>query len=357
MAANERALTVAVVGLGHLHPRPYMPLFLAIPGVRPVAVVERDGELRSAFCADFGLQGYESLESMLKAHSPDLAAIFLPHDECPAAAEACARAGAHLMVEKPMASTAEGAARIVRAARDGKVLLTTGYCWRMHPAARELKRLVDSGVLGSIIGAEGRCAAGRLQRYIDGRASWMLDRKRSGGGPMYNLGVHWIDLLRWVLEDEVTEVSGQNVKVNQAYDVEDNSFAHLRFRRGTIAALDISYTVPDSFPHGRDLYVSVRGTQGVVSWSPAYEGARDVLAVSSDHPDFAGSPRRNLEFELEPVKGYSGYMGAQYVRSFVEAIREGKSPTVSGEDGVAALKVVEAIYRSAADKRWVAVAP
>lgn len=357
MATSERALTVAVVGLGHLHPRSYMPLFLAIPGVRPVAAVERDGELRSAFCADFGLQGYESLGPMLEAHAPDLAVIFLPHDECPAAAETCARAGTHLMVEKPMASTAEGAMRIVKAAREAKVLLTTGYCWRMHPAARELKRLVGSGVLGSIIGAEGRCAAGRLQRYIDGRASWMLERARSGGGPMYNLGVHWIDLLRWVLEDEVTEVSGQNVKVNQAYDIEDNSFAHLRFRRGTIAALDISYTVPDSFPHGRDLYISVRGTQGVVSWSPAYEGARDVLAVSSDHPDLAGSPRRNLEFELEPVKGYSGYMGARYVRSFVEAIREAKAPPVTGEDGVAALKVVEAIYRSATDKRWVSVAP
>jgi predicted dehydrogenase len=357
MATKDRALNVAVVGLGHLHPRSYMPLFLAVPGVRPVAVVERDGELRSSFCADFGLQGYESLEPMLKAHSPDLAAIFLPHDDCPAAAEACARAGAHIMVEKPMASTSEGASRIVAAARAAGVLLTTGYCWRMHPAARELKRLVGSGVLGRIIGAEARCAAGRLHRYIDGKAPWILERARSGGGPMYNLGVHWIDLLRWVLEDEVVEVSGRNVKVNTVYDIEDNSFAHLKFSRGTIAALDISYTVPDSFPHGRDLYVSVRGTQGVVSWAPAYEGAKDVLAVASDHPDFAGSPRREIELELDPVKGYSGYMGAEYVRGFVEAVRGRKAPAVSGEDGVAALKVVEAVYRSDAEKRWVAVLP
>jgi predicted dehydrogenase len=123
------------------------------------------------------------------------------------------------------------------------------------------------------------------------------------------------------------------------------------------AALDISYTVPDSFPHGRDLYVSIRGTQGLVSWSPAYEGERDVLHVSSDHADFAGSPRREITFDLEPVAGYSGFMGAQYVRDFADAILTGRAPAVSGEDVVAALKVVEAIYRSATEGRWVSVSP
>ena len=356
MATNGE-LTLSIIGLRHLHPRSYMPLFTSVPGVRPVAVVEGDEGLRSAFARDFGVAAYERLEPMLERERPALAAIFLPHDECPAAAEACARSGAHLMVEKPMASTSQGAERIVAAARDAGVVLTTGYCWRMHPAAIELRRLVQSGALGKVIAAEGRCAAGRLQRYIDGRAEWILSRSRCGGGPMYNLGVHWIDLLRWVLGDEVVEVSGRNVKVNARYDIEDNSFAHLRFHGGAVAALDISYTVPDSFPHGRDLYIAVRGTLGVVSWAPAYEGARDVLEVASDHPDFAGSPRRRIELELEPLKGYSGFMGARYVRDFVEAVRQRRAPAVSGDDGIAALRIVEAVYRSAEEKRWIDVAP
>jgi predicted dehydrogenase len=224
----------------------------------------------------------------------------------------------------------------------------------MHPAAREFKRLVQSGVVGRVIGAEGRCAAGRLQRYIDGKASWMLQRKRSGGGPMYNLGVHWIDLFRWMFQQEVVEVSGENVKVNTQYDIEDNSLAMLRFSGGAIAALNISYTMPDAFPHGRDLYISVRGTQGVISWAPAYEGEKDILFVCSDHPDFKGSPK-HLSFELPPVKGYSGVMGLEYVKDFADAVLTGRPPAVSGEDGVAALKVVEAVYRSAQEKRWVKV--
>jgi predicted dehydrogenase len=351
---SERILKVGVVGLAHLHPRLYMPIFAAVGKTKVTSVVEADRGLREAFCADFGVTGYESVEAMLSAEKLDIAAIFLPHADCPAAAEACAKAGVHLMVEKPMAASAEGAARIVKAAAEHGVKLTTGYCWRMHPAAREFKRLVQSGVVGRVIGAEGRCAAGRLQRYIDGKASWMLQRKRSGGGPMYNLGVHWIDLFRWMFQQEVVEVSGENVKVNTQYDIEDNSLAMLRFSGGAIAALNISYTMPDAFPHGRDLYISVRGTQGVISWAPAYEGEKDILFVCSDHPDFKGSPK-HLSFELPPVKGYSGVMGLEYVKDFADAVLTGRPPAVSGEDGVAALKVVEAVYRSAQEKRWVKV--
>jgi predicted dehydrogenase len=221
--------------------------------------------------------------------------------------------------------------------------------------ARDFKQIIADGLLGRIVGAEGRCSAGRLQRYIDGHASWMLQKSRSGGGPMYNLGVHWIDLFRWMLGDEVVEVSGQNVKVNTQYDIEDNSFAHLRFSRGTVAALDISYTVPDAYPYGRDLYVSVRGTQGVVQWSPAYEGQKDALIICSDHPAFSGSPRVVREYELQPAPGYSGYMGVAYVKNFVDAILNQTPVTISGEDGVAALKVVEAIYRADAAKKWVSL--
>jgi predicted dehydrogenase len=355
MPEAGRVLKAAIVGLAHLHPRSYMPLFKAVEATQVTAAVEADEALREAFCRDFSVRGYDSVEEMLAAERPDIAAIFLPHADCPAAAEACAAAGAHLMVEKPMAASAEGARRIAAAGRRHDVKVTTGYCWRLHPAAREFKRLVSSGAIGRPVGAEGRCAAGRLQRYIDGHASWMLQQAKSGGGPMYNLGVHWIDLFRWLLEDEVAEVSGRNVKVNTAYDIEDNSFAHLRFTSGAIAALDISYTIPDAFPHGRDLYLSVRGTQGAVSWAPAYEGQKDVLAVCSDHPDFAGAPRRELSFELEKVAGYSGAMGLSYVRDFVDAVRTGRDPQITAEDGVRALDVVEAVYESAGNNRWTAV--
>ncbi|MDD2709196.1 MAG: Gfo/Idh/MocA family oxidoreductase [Verrucomicrobiae bacterium] len=353
MNTPQRKLKVAIVGLGHLHPRSYMPHFTSLPAVETIAVCETDTALREAFCRDFNVRGYSTLDEMLSKECPDIAAIFLPHADCPAAAAKCASRKIHLMVEKPMAASADGASQIVEAARQAGVKLTTGYAWRLHPVAREFKKIVDDGLIGRVVGAEGRCAAGRLNRYIEGHSPWMLQRARSGGGPMYNLGVHWIDLFRWILGDEVAEVSGRNVKVNTEYDIEDNSFAHLKFSRGTVAALDISYTVPDAFPYGRDLYLSVRGTQGVISWAPAFEGQKDELFICSDHPGFGGIPRVTRSYELQPTPGYCGHMGREYIKSFVEAVLQGTQPPVSGEDGLAALRIVEAIYRSDSEKRWI----
>jgi predicted dehydrogenase len=351
----SRVLRTAIVGLGHLHPRHYMPLFKMTGASRVEGVMEPDAALREPFCAEFGVKGYATLEAMLRDGHWDLAAIFLPHADCPAAAEACAAASTHVFVEKPMAASVDGAVRIVKAAAAHNVIAATGYAWRLHPAAREMKRLINDGVIGNVISLEGRCAAGRVQRYLDGHSPWILQKARSGGGPMFNLGVHWIDLFRWMMADEVTEVCGENVKVNTAYDIEDNSFAFLRFGRGAIASLNISYTVPDAFPNGRDLYVAVRGTRGVLSWSPAYEGAKDIVFVCTDHPDFAATPCRELSFELKKVAGYSGVMGWEMVNDLVTAILNGTPPAIPGEEGVAALRVVEAVYRSAAAKKWVAV--
>jgi len=338
-------MKIGIIGLGHLHPRSYMPHFEAL-GAEVIAVAEKDAGLRDAFCKDFKLQGFSNVDELLNAVKIDVAAIFLPHVDCPAAAAKCAARGIHLMVEKPMAASAAGATEILNSARQAGVKLTTGYAWRLHPVAGEFKRLIQSGAIGNVVGGEGRCAAGRLTRYIEGHSPWILQKALSGGGPMYNLGVHWIDLFRWFLEDEVVEVSGRNVKVNTQYDIEDNSFAHLKFNKGTVVALDISYTVPDSFPYGRDLYLSVRGTKGVISWAPAFEGQLDTLFVCVDKPE-------QKEYELPKMPGYCGIMGRSYVQAFFDAVMQNKPLPITGEDGVAALRVVEAIYKADKEKRWV----
>ena len=159
-ATPDRVLKVGIVGLGHLHPRSYMALFKTVAQTQVVAVCEANAALREPFCKDFGIKGYATLAELLAAEKLEIAAIFLPHVDCPEAAEACAGKGIHLMVEKPMASSAAGARRIVEVARKNGVQLTTGYAWRLHPVARELKKLIQDGSLGRIVGAEGAVRRG-----------------------------------------------------------------------------------------------------------------------------------------------------------------------------------------------------
>jgi predicted dehydrogenase len=342
-----KPLSVGIVGLAHLHPRSYMPLFDAIDDLQVVAAAEANPAVRDSFLKDFPVRGYADWREMIEKERLDLAVVFLPHAACPDAAVACAERGIHLIVEKPMAASAEGVARMKAAAEKAGVLLTTPYVWRYHPVALQMKRLLDEGVLGRVVGCDGRCAAGRLGRYIQGNAEWMLTRALSGGGPMFNLGVHWIDLYRWFLQDEVVEVIGKNVKVNVEYDIEDNSFAILTFSRGTVVTLDISYTVPDSYPYGRDLSLGLRGTQGVLMWRPSFEGVRETLFLCSDAGEYASAPRRELDFELPTVPGYTGILGLQFLRDVAGNIRSHTPPAITAEDGLRALQVVEAVYRSA----------
>jgi len=252
-----------------------------------------------------------------------------------------------VVVEKPVANTAQGAREIVEACRRSGVLFSTPYVWRYHPVCREMKKFIASGVLGRIVSCEGRCAAGGLHRYIDGHAPWMLERTKSGGGPMFNLGVHWIDLYRWLLGSEIAAVIGKNVHVNRQYDIEDNSLAICTFENGATLALDISYTVPDSYPFGRDLYLAVRGTEGCLSFAPAFEGTRQTLFVCSNDPRFGGEPQRTIEFELPDTPGYSGAIGLQYVAEIADDILNRRQPSIGGNDAIKALEVAEAIYRSA----------
>jgi predicted dehydrogenase len=347
-----KPLAVGLVGLSHLHPRAYMRSFASVPDFAVVAAAEPDLAVREAFARDFPVRGYSGWREMLDREPLDVAAIFLPHAACPEAACACAERGIHLLVEKPMAASAEGARSMIAAARQAAVVLTTPYVWRYHPVAAQIRGFVRDGTLGRVIGCEGRCAAGRLNRYIEGHAGWMLHKSQSGGGPMYNLGVHWIDLYRWLLNDEVAAALGRNVKVNQEYDIEDNSFALLTFSRGAVLALDISYTVPAAYPSGRDLYLGLRGTAGVVAWSPSFEGVDEELFVASDAPRF-DPPVRRLRFELPPHPGYSGILTVRFLEDLARAIRDGAAPAISGADGLRALEVVEAIYRSAETGREV----
>jgi predicted dehydrogenase len=324
-----------------------MPLFQAIPGTTVIAAADANPTVLASFLQDFPMRGYADWRDLLEREPLDLAVLFLPHADCPEAAIACAQRAVHVLVEKPMAASAEGARRMIAAADEAHVILSTPYVWRYHPVCRQMKTLTQQGVIGRIVGCEGRCAAGRISRYTEAHAGWMLEKARSGGGAMCNLGVHWIDLYRWLLADEVVEVIGKNAYFNEEYDIEDNSFAILTFSRGTVLALDISYSVPESYPSGRDLYLALRGTTGLLSWSPSFEGAKERLFVYSDAGEYSQASHQHLDFDLPQQPGYAGVMGYEFLCDLVESIRTGTPPVINGQDGLKALETVEAIYQSA----------
>ena len=113
--------------------------------------------------------------------------------------------------------------------------------------------------------------------------------------------------------------------------------------------------MPADYPAGRDLYIGIRGTGGAISWSPAWGGTADEVFLVSDHPTYADSPVCTLQIGSRPIQGYGGISGRAYLRATSEAIAAGRSPEITGVDGLRAMEVVEAVYESADTGRTVDV--
>ncbi len=358
---GNRLIKGAIIGLQHLHPRGYMTLFNNCDGAEIVCAFDPNPGILKSFCDEFGVRGYPDLDEMLAKEELELAVIFLPHCDCAEAAEKCARKELHLMVEKPGSNTVEGIRRIAAVADECGVKFTTGYCWRYHPVVKAMKRMVEDGLIGTLVSVEARLSAGRVERYIDGHSEWMLEKKKSGGGPMYNLGVHWLDLIDHLTGTSVVKVCAANLQSSGKYDIEDSSLVLMEFASGAAGVLTTSYIVPDSYPSGRDLYIGLRGTEGVLSYSPNYEGEEgggaagaEILEFYSSSPKAAGVPSKQ-DFPIEPIAGYSGYMGKVYVERFIEAILNGGQSDIPADAAVSVLQTVEAIYESDAKKQWIEV--
>lgn len=338
---KNSVLNVGIVGLQHMHPRFYMSLFNSVKETKVVSVAEGNTNLRKSFCKDFSVKGYRTLDEMLENEQLDMAALFLPHAEFPGDALKCARRKVHLMVDKPMAADAKGGKIILKAAKKHNVKLTTGYYFRLNHAAVEMKRIIKSGKLGKLLGGEGRFLAPGVNRYIEGHSGWMLEKKKSGGGAMQNLGVHWIDMFRFLLEDEAVEASGRNIKINKKYDIEDLCLAQVKFSKGAVVSLNAGYTVPAAFKNTMgNKYFSMVGSKGMLYWGQTETGKNILVASTAS------------DYKVKKFDFNFHYMGREYIRAFADWILEGKKMFVTGEDGLNALKVVDAIYQSAKTNKW-----
>ena len=347
---------LTIWGLHHQHPRWYWPLFQNLPEFKPLAVCDADAPFLARENEFFQVDAYADPAAMLGRQDVEAVLIFVPHRQMPAAVEQAVRAGKHVMVEKPMCADVAGARRVVAAAEVTRLKVTTGYYWRYAPTARRIKEWIDQGLLGRIVHLEGRMNAQGAWRYVRDNALWMLDAAQRGG-PMFNLGVHWIDLFHWWTGLEVQAVTGaiNSLGGDPPRTIEDNASALLEYGGGVIGQLDISYGVPASFPLGRDFFLFVRGTKGCVQWRPSLGGEEDQVLLVSDAEAMGPGKVRRAEEQRPHVPGYCGQMGLDALCDWARSIREDRPVGVPVTDGLRAAIVADAVLRSAAERRRMAL--
>lgn len=306
-----------------------------------IACADLDAERARSFATQFGYAEWSAnAAEMLDDADVEAVIVATSHDQLHPAAHQVLRAGKHALVEKPMALSAEACRELVAAARECDLRLMVGYTLRFLPERLEMRRLLEAGAVGEVT----HVLAGQL---IGSMGGWLAERER-GGGPLFYVGSHALDFLLWMAGEPVESVHAE-INRPDPESVETDASISLRFEGGVLGQLLTSQRMG-----GRYGWCDVIGTAGRLR----AEWESDELYVESRAlPEYANPTRVTVPQTAHhpnlPPEASARLSGFRYVRSwaaeiteFANAIREGRDPSVSGEDAVRALEIIDAAFES-----------
>ncbi|NLI01674.1 MAG: Gfo/Idh/MocA family oxidoreductase [Chthonomonadales bacterium] len=325
------SVRIGIMSMAHMHAYSYAGAINEIAEAELVGIADHDLARARESAAQFSTQAFASYEDLLKA---DIQAVVIGsenvrHREL---CEMAAAAGKHILCEKPLATTVADAEAMIAACRYAGVQLMTAFPCRFSPAMARLKATVDSGQAGAILAIRGtnrgRCPFG-----------WFVQKELSGGGAVIDHTVHVTDLMRWITGQEVAEVYAETSNRMFGQDFEDIGFLTMAFDKGVFATLDSSWSRPKSFPTWGDVTMNVTCERGVLTLDMFSQN----LVVYSDRTGGVSWVPWGSNIDL------------LMLQSFVAAVRDGTPVPITGEDGLRAVEVALAAYRSAESGKVVAV--
>ena len=372
MAAVSRPIGVAVVGCGNIalsHFRGWQRLSEAGEARLEVAC-DADPERARAAAEQFGARSVGTdFEEVVRRSEVQAIDVCLPHHLHLPAILAAARAGKHVLCEKPLVLDLDEAQRALRACREAGVMLMTANRDRFEPHARAVKRIIDAGLLGDVNLVLERHMLHKnvLVQAANNNMGWKLKRANAGGGALHRDGVYYIDTLRYWAGSEVAHVTGAELDnfLWGTEEIETTSHVLFRFRSGAIGVFEMVWCLQG--PHIRE--VTINGSEGYLRLNGAIGDdatitvhsnrlARQVLDDPAvvrgfeeaffQRPDQA-HPDRTGEALVLRVPYAAGFHAQE--KELLRAIREGREPESTGEDGARALEIVEGAYRAARERR------
>jgi predicted dehydrogenase len=320
----------AVVGLGAIAQVAVLPAFRNAKRARLVALVSRDKRKAEKLARKFGAAAAYAREEFSDClENPDVDAVYLatPQSEHLCATIAAARAGKHVLCEKPLAISSEQSAEMVRICEECGVQLMTAYRKYYEPSALYLKNLVQSGKLRKIDVINTSFS----ELHVPGRSiPWLLDSKVAGGGPLMDLGVYCVNTSRWLVEEDPVEVSAHAWKKDEERfrSVEEGISFRMHFASGLVVQGTSTYSSAISS------FVFVQGTKGWACLTPAFPFDEERrLTGKIDGKWFEKKFRVVDEFAPE-------------LDAFAAAIQTKKRVEPDGRQGHRDMIIVEAIYAS-----------
>ena len=288
---------------------------------------------------EYGGQVYGTVEEMLADATVQCVVIATANSlHAPLTIQAL-KAGKHVLCEKPMAATIAECEEMIKAAQSTGRKLMLAHNMRLEPASKLAKDILSSGRLGAVTSFSAVMAnrGPELWGIDKSMTSWFYDRSNAVFGAIGDLGVHKVDLMRWLLDDEIDEVMAYLATVDkrresgELVDLDDIAVAVMRTRRGVVGTLTAAWTF-----YGQEEYGTViQCTEGTLR---IYEDPDCTVAVLKRNGD------------IEKYKPYEQTVGSErhsgMMDSFIESIEKDSEPVVTGRDGLAAMRIVLACVQS-----------
>ncbi|MGH3089279.1 MAG: Gfo/Idh/MocA family protein [Rubrobacteraceae bacterium] len=334
----ERA-RIGVVSFAHVHAPQYAGALsnLGDDIVEFVGVADEDANRGREAAERFGARSFESVGAL--AGEVDAVIVCSENRDHLRDVSAALEGGAHVLCEKPIATTVSDAEAMIRAAESAGRQLRIAFPIRFLPAARRARELVSSGAVGRVLAVNGT-------NHGQVPGGWFLDPERSGGGAVMDHTVHVADTLRWMLGVEATSVYAEIGSFFGADGADDAGILTLeleggRVADGAFATIDPSWSRGSGYPTWGDFTLRITGASGVLH----VDGFADHL-TTFDHD--AGSASWTHTGED---------MNATMIRDFIQCLGDGSSETATGLDGLRALEIVLAAYDSARKQEAMPVEP
>lgn len=315
-----------------------------IKGAKLVGCFNRTIDKAQALADEFGGEPTDDLDAMLANPEIDVVTICTPSGAHMEPAIAAAKAGKHIIVEKPLDVTLKRCDAMIAACEKAGVRLGTIFPSRFHKSSQLLKRAVDEGRFGQMTLGDAYVKWFRTQAYYDSgawRGTWKLD----GGGALMNQAIHSVDLLLWLMGPAVQVTAHTATLAHERIEVEDVATATVRFASGALGVIEATTA---AFP-GSLKKIELSGTQGtaileeesIIKWDFAKMTRRDekLLEEMRNRTKTGGGA-------ADPAAiGHQAH--AELFREFLKALKDGTTPRLDGREGRRSVELILAIYKSA----------
>ncbi|MFC1978199.1 Gfo/Idh/MocA family protein [Chloroflexota bacterium] len=321
-----------IIGIG-IHANSYMaPAISKAANTKLAAICHRSLERAEEFATRHGIErAYESFEEMIDDPKVDVVYVATPNNLHAQHTIQAAEAGKHVLCEKPMALTEADCARMIEACNKNKVKLGIDFQLRYHPAHTEARRLIQDGKIGEIHVVKAQYCHGFMQGHWKG--TWRDEPGIAGASALSAVGVHPIDLLRFLLDSEVEEVQALCTTQTPYHILDEMVYAILKFQNGVHGVVIAGILAPrsdnDVVLYGSQAKITCKGTIGMP--------LQGELLVEGDVIDLRVAPPAS-----DPVSG--NYI--RVVEAFNNCIEENKESDISGYNGLQMVRISNAILES-----------